>query len=385
MDNRLSATHRENINLKAELERLRRENAGLVGMDETYNMRLVNQERSHAKHIENLTKSLTKSLTKQLEDEREQRKRLEERLAQMDMQTRRQSRSSLPRVEATQQTRSNFNAPENGSGLGIRMRPQTHPMPQTAVRPPPRPVAPSTAAPFRPAVARIPSEQAKAWLSRNPAVMQSIPTTAIARTTDSPTPNPQTPPSAALPSRSSASRLPILAKIPSTPRTSTPTLARDPSLTDSTQASMTSSIFSRRSFDTTTEAAPTPPAASPVIKKETFDMAVREVPTAPADEAPSPVLSIPPTFSSVLPSPRTATIDLASVAGSEMSQEGLAAIDVPSLQSSKSWAAVAGQAKGLARIVIGSPSKATQSVAPTAPASFGRGRNRDRTTPGSAT
>lgn len=378
IDNRLSATHRENVSLKAEVERLKRENVGLVGMDETYNMRLVNQERSHAKHIENLTKSLTK----QLEEGRGERKKLEEKMAQMDMQARRHSRSGLPRVEATQQTRST-NTPEVGSGLGIRMRPQTHPMPQTAVRPPP--VSAPSAAPSRPAVVtRIPSEQAKAWVIRNAAVMSSgIPTPA--RTTDSPLPNPQTPPTSALPSRSSASRLPILAKIPATPRTSTPTLARDPSLTDSTQASMSSSIFSRRSFDTTTEAAPTPPAVSPVIKKDTFDMTVREVPAPPTpnDEVPSPVLSMPPSFSSVLSSPRTATVDLASVAGSEISQEGLAAVNVPSLQSSKSWAAVAGQGKGLARIVISSPSKASQSVAPTAPTSAGRGRNRDRTTPSS--
>ncbi|KAF4873702.1 Sperm motility kinase [Colletotrichum siamense] len=324
IDNRLSATHRENVSLKAEVERLKRENAGLVGMDETYNMRLVNQERSHARHIE----SLTKSLTKQLEEEREKRRKAEGKMAQaqMDMQARRHSRSGLPRVEATQQIRST-NTPEIGSGLGIRMRPQTHPMPQTAVRPPP--VSAPSAAPSRPAVVtRIPSEQAKAWVIRNAAVMSSgIPTPA--RTTDSPSPNPQTPPASALPSRSSASRLPILAKIPATPRTSTPTLARDPSLTASTQASMSSSIFSRRSFDTTTEAAPTPPAVSPVIKKDTFDMTVREVPAPPTsnDEAPSPVLSIPPSFSSVLSSPRTATVDLASVAGSEVSQEGLAAIN----------------------------------------------------------
>ncbi|KAK1854415.1 hypothetical protein CCHR01_02931 [Colletotrichum chrysophilum] len=380
IDNKLSATHRENVSLKAEVERLKRENAGLVGMDETYNMRLVNQERSHAKHIENLTKSLTK----QLEEEREKRKKAEGKMAQaqMDMQARRHSRSGLPRVEATQQTRS-INTPEVGSGLGIRMRPQTHPMPQTTVRPPP--VSASSAAPSRPAVVtRIPSEQAKAWVIRNAAVMSSgIPTPT--RTTESPSPNPQTPPTSALPSRSSASRLPILAKIPATPRTSTPTLARDPSLTDSTQASMSSSIFSRRSFDTTTEAAPTPPAVSPVIKKDTFDMTVREVPAPPTpnDEVPSPVLSMPPSFSSVLSSPRTATVDLASVAGSEISQDGLAAVNVPSLQSSKSWAAVAGQGKGLARIVISSPSKAPQSVPPTAPASSGRGRTRDRRTPSS--
>ncbi|KAI8183364.1 hypothetical protein K4K53_000321 [Colletotrichum sp. SAR 10_77] len=91
IDNRLFATHRENVSLKAEVERLKRENAGLVGMDETYNMRLVNQERSHAKHIENLTKSLTK----QLEEEREKRKKAEGKMAQaqMDMQARRHSES----------------------------------------------------------------------------------------------------------------------------------------------------------------------------------------------------------------------------------------------------------------------------------------------------
>ena len=71
-------------------------------------------------------------------------------------------------------------------------------------------------------------------------------------------------------SRNSGSRLPIRTGSGYTPtRSNTPNYNRDNSLTDSTQASMTSSTFSRRSRDSDsilgTDAMPTPSPGSPVV------------------------------------------------------------------------------------------------------------------------
>ncbi|WYZ41148.1 hypothetical protein EsH8_V_000043 [Colletotrichum jinshuiense] len=363
IDEKLSVVSTEIDKLRPENERLKKEIEVLKGMDETYRMRIVNQEKKHARD--------TDHLTKQLDEERQKRRKLEEKVNQLEKQSRRHGRTSLPRADANIDSRRAFDnaAVDFSNGLGINMRPRTHPMPQAAVRPPPTTTLSSSAVP-RPAMpTRVPIDPPKAWVTRNFAVMAGVPGPEPAsRTPESPSPNPQTP-NGTLVSRGSGSRLPILAKIPATPRSGTPKLARDPSMTDSTQASMSSSIFSRRSFETNTEAASTPPSMSPAVKQAGFDIVVREVPDfRPACEPPSPVFSAPKSVSSVLSSPCTTKAELASVAGSEISHGGFTSVKVPpSLQPTKSWAAVAGESHGLAKMV-GPPPQGV--ISPTSPRRF---------------
>ncbi|GKT52334.1 calcium/calmodulin-dependent protein kinase type II [Colletotrichum spaethianum] len=344
IDERLAAAAAENARLKPENERLQKEVKALRAMDETYRLRLENQEKKHARD--------TELLTKQRDEERQKRRKLEERVNELEMQSRRHNRTGLPRPDANIDHRfaSNTAATSLNYGLGITNRPRTHPLPQAAIRPPPSTNTSCSAVPRPTPSTRVPSGPHKAWVTPNVAVMSggSKPDP-VPQSSDTPSPNPQR--SGTLSSRGSNSRLPILAKLPATPRSSTPRLARDPSLTDSTQASMSSSLFSARSFETSTETF-TPPAVSPAMKQADFHDVVRETAdTKPSFEPSSPTQSVPPSMSSALSSPRTTKVELASVAGSEISRDGLGQAKIPSFQPTKSWAAVAGESHALAKMV----------------------------------
>ncbi|KAK1985586.1 kinase-like domain-containing protein [Colletotrichum cereale] len=347
IDERLAAVVAENARLRPENERLQKDVKALRAMDETYRLRLENQEKKHARE--------TELLTKQRDDERQKRRKLEERVYELEKQSTRHShshsRTGLPRPDTNSNTcfASNAAITNLHHGLGVTTRPSTHPSPQAAIRPPPSTNTSSSAVPRPTPTAWVPSGPHKAWVTPNVAVMTS-------GSRPDPTPRPlETPPnphiSGTLPSRGSNSRLPILAKLPATPRPYTPKLNRDSSSAESTQASMSSSVFSRRSFNTSTETF-TPPAMSPALKQAGFDVGVREIADLEPSYRPSnPTRFIPPSVSSVLSSPRTTKADLASVAGSEVSRDGLGQVITPSLQSGKSWAAVAGESHGLAKMV----------------------------------
>ncbi|KAK2059020.1 kinase-like protein [Colletotrichum caudatum] len=363
IDERLAAAAAENARLGPENERLQKDIKALRAMDETYRQRLENQERKHARD--------TELLTKQRDDERLKRRKLEERVNELEKQLTRQGRTGLPRPNTNPNAcfASNAAIVNLHHGMGINTRPYSHPLPQVVMRPSSSTNASSSAAPRPTPMARISSGPHKAWVTPNPAVMSSASRPdSVPRPSETPLPSPQT--SGTLPSRGSNSRLPILAKLPATPRSSAAKLNRDSSSADSTQASMSSSIFSRRSFETSTEMF-TPPAVSPALKQAGFDVVVREVADLePSSRPSSPTHSIPPSVSSVLSSPRTTKAEQASVAGSELTQDGIDQARIPSLQSGKSWAAVAGESHALAKMVGPSPQIMTSPRSP--------GRSRER-------
>ncbi|GKT91435.1 serine/threonine kinase [Colletotrichum tofieldiae] len=364
IDQRLAAAAAENDRLKPENERLQKEVKALRAMDETYRLRLENQEKKHARD--------TELLTKQRDEERQKRRKLEERVSELEREPRRHGRTALSRPDANLDTRfisNNVAATNLNNGLGITNRPRTHPLPQAAIRPPPSTNTACSAVPRPTPTTRVSSGPHKAWVASNVAIMSGASRPdSMPRSSETPSPNPQT--SGALPSRGSNSRLPILAKLPATPRPSTPKLARDPSSADSTQASMSSSVFSRRSFETSTETF-TPPAVSPAVKQAGFDVVVREIADAkPSYESLTPTHSVPPSVSSVLSSPRMSKADLTSIAGSDVSRDGLSQPKIPSFQPTKSWAAVAGESHALAKMAGPPPQINAIPISP--------GRSRDR-------
>ncbi|GKU03829.1 serine threonine protein kinase [Fusarium langsethiae] len=159
----------------------------------------------------------------------------------------------------------------------------------------------------------------------------------------------------ALRSRGSGSKLPL----PVTPsRSETPHLNRDQSSTDS---SMSSSVFSRRSFETI----PTPLQGSPALDRDPLTMDSEKVPSwgqLPKQNRPRqtngrvatpepPLLSHEPSspaFStpSAMSSPRTLRSEIASTDGDQTRRPS-----VPSLQSLKSWAEVANGGKRTLRMM----------------------------------
>jgi len=193
-----------------------------------------------------------------------------------------------------------------------------------------------------------------------------------------PSPNPPTPTGLGgypMKKCGSASRLPVPAH-PTTPiRSGTPVgsplparLPRD--ATDSTQSSLTSSIFSIRSAGQ--ESNPTPLNGSPAVRQAVFSRPpiIRPSPVAPAPQAPSsPTASThsehPTTIPSTVSSPRTARSELVNgeSEGGSIVGDMLYTGAVPSLQPAKSWAAVAGDTQGLAKMIGSMPAK-TKPVAP---------------------
>ncbi|KAK3361711.1 kinase-like domain-containing protein [Lasiosphaeria ovina] len=243
--------------------------------DETYESRIQNERRAHADKIA--------ALQEQLDKERAERRKLEGHVA--EIQGRRPPRPSIPRPGSDRSIPGSSPSP----GLTMRAKPPTHlipkttpPLPSPSPSPLPQPLqrirTPTVT--FNPrltysqtvATAGTPRDLPSVSAQPSDAIVSSSVTTSgpIPASEGTPSPDPVGFP---LRSRNSGSRLPRAVN-PATPiRSNTPTLNRDPSSTDSTQYSMASSTFSRRSSmplkyaDSTakTSVAGTPALGSPAV------------------------------------------------------------------------------------------------------------------------
>lgn len=257
IDTRYRVVADERDRLQADYQKIAKRVEVLERKDETYEERLKNERKVHAQNIAHLQE--------QLDKERKERGRLEALLAE-----KRQRPGGIPRPG-----RSISGGNETGAGLVMKIRPHAHPVPVAAAAASPASFpsasAPSPRAATRPLLASATSnmhgtysQAAAGRLSSHKAPCGPIahdmrkgvasptggPVAAADTSTHIPSPSPSPNPHAAgflLRSRGSGSRLPRLIN-PSTPiRSNTPSLQRDPSLTDSTQYSMSSSTFSRLS------------------------------------------------------------------------------------------------------------------------------------------
>lgn len=222
---------------------------------ETYEERIQNERKAHALNISHLQE--------QLDTERKERSRLEALLAE-----RKRRQDGIPRPRKSAPGGHNDASSGPGVSANARARPHPHPLPATASPASfPSASAPALKAPMRPLVACAATRALQPTYSQAAAGGKPCPATALrsaasraaqasptraptATATGIPSPSPTPNPNGAgfpLRSRGSGSRLPRLVT-PTTPiRSGTPTLQRDPSLTDSTQYSMSSSTFSRLS------------------------------------------------------------------------------------------------------------------------------------------
>ncbi|OIW25421.1 kinase-like protein [Coniochaeta ligniaria NRRL 30616] len=220
IDMRYKVVADERDRLQADFQRMAKRLEVLEGKDETYEERLKNERKAHAQNIAHLQE--------QLDKERKERVRLDGLLAE------RRQRPGIPRPG-----RNISGGHDAGPGLFMRTRPHVYTLPVAA-----------SPASFPSASAPAPKAQMKPFPVHAVRNEVDSPTRAlITIDTNIPSPIPSPNPNAAgsaLRSRGSGSRLPRLVN-PSTPRSSTPSLQRDPSLTDSTQCSMSSSTFSRLS------------------------------------------------------------------------------------------------------------------------------------------
>ncbi|KAK4244081.1 kinase-like domain-containing protein [Corynascus novoguineensis] len=232
----------------------------LEAKDETYEHRLMNERKVHADKIV--------KLQAQLDKERAERQRLEGLLAEMQ-QTRKQPRPALPRPTPVR-------LPPYGSpGPQTQLKTQTPPRAVFEQRPPATQAvqlspAPSVGHSPRPSYSQCvkgvidPQAAALAVKPRRDSLIPSPSPSAIPAHTPSPDL-----PGFPLRSRNSGSRLPRAIN-PTTPiRSNTPILNRDLSSTDSTQYSMSDSVFSRLSLSKASLAeksvAGTPPTRSPAV------------------------------------------------------------------------------------------------------------------------
>ncbi|KAK3693020.1 kinase-like domain-containing protein [Podospora appendiculata] len=279
-------TDRMNTRLKiaiSERDRLREEHGTtarrleeLERKDETYELRITNER--------NAQKETVSVLQRKLEKELQERKRLESLLAEVEQQRRRPPRPATSRQVPD---RTSSGSPSNG----LTMRASGHRPQPTRLAAPPSPT-PSPSPRFAP-TQRYPSAAYRSYSQTAAAAAapvatpktapsvgcpdytarasSDLPTPTCLPPHDSPNPGPET---AGFPlrSRTSGSRLPRPVD-PATPiRSGTPTLARDPSSTDSTQSSMASSVFSRSSGQSRyrsgaeTNATNTPAIGSPAVK-----------------------------------------------------------------------------------------------------------------------
>jgi len=249
MDARYRLVAEERDRLAAECQRMAKRVEVLEAKDETYEERLKNERKVHAQNIAHFQE--------QLDKERKERGRLEALLAERRQ---RPGEGGIPRPGR---------GVPGGGNDGLVMRTRSHARPLPTAMPPaslPSASAPVPKTQIRPLLAcatargqptysqaaaggKLPSASV---LRTSLNVAQDSPARTLVTATDTgiPTPSPSPKPNGpgfSLRSRGSGSRLPRLVN-PSTPiRSGTPTLQRDPSLTDSTQYSMSSSTFSRLS------------------------------------------------------------------------------------------------------------------------------------------
>ncbi|KAK4097348.1 kinase-like protein [Parathielavia hyrcaniae] len=273
---------RMNTRLKvvaAERERLRAEHGDIVkqlqvlkAKDETYECRLLNERKVHADNIA--------KLQAQLDKERSERRRLEGVVAEIEQhQSRRPPRPGISRpLSGPRQFSGTSNPVGSVTGMNMRMPPPSQPLP---VPTPPR--SPPCQPPQQSAVPSLDHSSRPSYSQAAAAAAAAIPprTGALAapprRDSLIPSPSPGTPiphngsspdlTGYTLRSRTSGSKLPRLIN-PTTPiRAGTPSLHnRDPESTDSTQYSMSDSIFSRMSLSKAslagTSVVGTPPPAA---------------------------------------------------------------------------------------------------------------------------
>jgi serine/threonine protein kinase len=220
LDSTYARVCNERDRLAEDNERISRRFRTLEAAEETYKMRLENQQQKHARDWAHLSK--------QLEEAKIQNKQLEAQLQQ----NRRHRPGAPPH--------------ERSSGGGLTMKnPRQHPRSPNQQH-------------SRPAVPVIKANQAPRPVSPNAARRPSAPD--MRKSTDSLVNYP-------LRTRTSGSRLPQPVN-PSTPiRSGTPSTPRDANLTDSTMDSMASSMFSRLSRRTTSSGfSPNPsPSASRIL------------------------------------------------------------------------------------------------------------------------
>ncbi|KAL2187637.1 kinase-like protein [Thermothelomyces heterothallicus CBS 203.75] len=260
MNAKLKAVTEERDRLRAEHGQMAKRLQILEAKDETYEHRLRNERKAHA---DNLVK-----LQAQLDKERAERQRLETLLAEMQ-QSRKQHRPVLPRPSAVRQPTSGTSSPQAQPKPQLpahavpQQRPQATPVQQ------PRP-APSVGQGPRPSYsqcvkgAATPQAATVTAKPRRDSLIPSPSPTAIPPHSSNPDQ-----PGFPLRSRSSGSRLPRAIN-PTTPiRSNTPILNSDLSSTDSTQYSMSDSVFSRLSLSKAslagTSVAGTPSTHSPAM------------------------------------------------------------------------------------------------------------------------
>ena len=340
MDSRYKVTADESARLRQENERMAKRLLELEGRDETYQMRLENERRQHAKNMA--------LVQRQLDEEQKERKRLEALVAEMH--GGRRQRPAMPPPDRSgggqngalmMRTRTHRTANLNGADPAPTARPQPAAVPTVSFH------AKTQVRSISPNAVRHPEPLAR--VTTHPQAVRGTP---------SPRPG-SGQEGFPLRSRGSGSRLPVAVN-PSTPirsRSGTPSLARDPSLTDSTQFSMASSTFSRISAASreSESAAPSPALnGSPVVSKP---IPIRPVPgdsgvglgiagsvggsarghdkdTASVVSSNAPPGTASPLLSgSALSSPRIARVELDSTNGQR--------IGVPALPTAKSWADVA--------------------------------------------
>lgn len=359
IDTRHKVLADENRQLQETNQRMSKRLVELEGKDETYQMRLDNELRRlgerHAKERANLQS--------RLDAEQEKRKQLEAQLADTQ-----RAGGCIRRPVMVASERSH--GPACDDGLTMRparplgMAPPTTPRGMRHFVAKTLGMTDSLQAP--PPAVRRPSEGNKSM-----APVTFARAAAVAVGPSSPNPNAGNFP---LRSRNSGSKLPVSVN-PSTPirsRSNTPRLNRDPSLTDSTQNSMSSSMFSRLSGGTkesVSEAASPAAGGSPLMNRDkpvskesanengnlmasgaglaishpssfdgrtddaTYSHSERAPDTASVKssgprEAPSPMPS-----GSTFSSPRTTK--------AEMDMQSSTAVRIPSMPTAKSWAEVA--------------------------------------------
>jgi serine/threonine protein kinase len=280
MNAKLKAVAEERNRLRTEREAMAKRLQVLEAKDVTYESRIMHERGVHADNLVKLQTCLDK--------ERAERKRLEGLVAEMQ-QSRRPTRPGLPRPATI--------GPSPG-GLTMRARPSTHPLPSgvSQQRPPQTFVQQPSPAPSFASLASVGQSPRPTYSQTAAAAVaaKTALTPAVRRDSliPSPSPSPGAIPPASpsldqvgfpLRSRPSGSRLPRAVN-PATPiRSGTPNLHRDPSSTDSTQYSMTSSVFDRMSLSKAslaeTSVAGTPPTAAHSPAMPAVDMRRPRSPT----------------------------------------------------------------------------------------------------------
>lgn len=302
MNTKLKLAVDQRDRLQAEHAEMAKRLTVLEAKEETYELRIMNERKTQS---DNITK-----LQAQLEKERNERKRLEALVSDLQQQNRRQFRPGTISRPATECQASNSPTP---AGLTKGTRQRTHPLPTRPSQPISTASRPQVQSPVPPTIRNSPRPSYSRAVEGT-IVPQTRAATAVRRESlrvsprhspggQSPSPIPDAV-GYPLRSRGSGSRLP-LAVNPATPiRSNTPILNRDPSSTDSTQYSMSSSVFSRLNMSkasiTDTSVAGTPQVNSPaLITREPSNISAAAVAGDDAEQTISPIEQKEPSYHAI--------------------------------------------------------------------------------------